>query len=134
MTAPRHAMFLLLLAVLLGSCSMFRTNNRRTLNWLDATFTPESTTAKVALVPVALPVGVLGFCADLAVVHPVTTLDDAWDDTRELLWEPKDESPLRRALFVPLAAAATPFVFVGDWFGRWFLPIDSNEPKPEDKK
>jgi len=74
-----------------------------------------------------LPIGMLAFAADLAVVHPIATIDDAWDDTEELLWRPKDESALRRTLLVPLAAAATPFVFVGDWFGRWLLPITSSE-------
>ena len=123
-----------LLLALAGSCSMFRTDNRRSLNWLDETFTPGSTGAKVALAPVAFPVGVLGFAADLAIVHPVATIDDAWDDTERLLWQSKDESALRRALFVPFAALATPFVFTGDWIGRWLLPIDSGAKTQEKQR
>lgn len=123
-TWPPYAV---LLSALLCACSMFRSDNRRTLNLLDQEAAPASTGTKVALAPLALPIGVLAFAADLAVVHPIATIDDAWDDTEELLWRPKDESGLRRALFVPLAAAATPFVFFGDWFGRWLLPINSGE-------
>lgn len=110
-----------------SACSMCRESNRRTLDLLDRELTPESTAAKVALFPVALPGGLVAFAADLAVVHPAATVDDAWDDTEQLLWHPRDESSLRRVLFVPLAALATPLVFTGDWFGRWLLPIASEE-------
>jgi len=106
---------------------MFRTDNRRTLNLLDRELAPEDTAAKVALAPLALPAGIAAFATDLAVVHPIATIDDAWNDTEELLWHSEDESALRRALVVPLAAVATPFVFAGDWFGRWLLPITSEE-------
>ena len=112
-----------LLLLLVAACSMFRTDNRRTLNLLDRELAPEDTAAKVALAPITLPVGVAAFAADLAVVHPIATIDDAWEDTEELLWRSHDESALRRALVMPLAAIATPFVFAGDWFGRWLLPI-----------
>jgi hypothetical protein len=125
---------LLSLALLAGSCSMFRGNNRRTLNWLDESFTPVSTGGKIALAPVAFPIGVFGFAADLAIVHPAATIDDAWSDTEHLLWQADDESALRRALFVPVAVLATPFVFAGDWIGRWFLPIDSGGPAHEEKQ
>lgn len=128
----------LALAILLSTtaCSMLRESNRRTLDLLDRELTPESTAAKVPLFPVALPIGIAAFAADLAIVHPVATVDDAWDDTEELLWRPRDESALRRVLFVPLATLATPVVFLGDWFGRWLLPItsDEHEAKPKEKE
>lgn len=117
---------LLLLVGTSAACSMLRTDNRRTLNALDAAFTPDSTAGKVALAPVALPVGLAAFAADLTIVHPVVTLDDAWDDTTDLLWTPRGESTLRKVLFVPVAAVATPVVFAVDWFGRWLLPVESN--------
>src|SRR5262245_31079463 len=120
---PRSIAVLLLL--LGAACSMFRTDNRRTLNLLDRELAPEDTAAKVALAPLTLPVGIAAFATDLAVVHPIATIDDAWNDTEELLWHSEDESALRRALVMPLAAVATPFVFAGDWFGRWLLPITS---------
>ena len=130
MSRPRNACGLLLVPLLVG-CSLVRSENRRTLNLLDENLAPVATGWKVALAPVAFPVGVAGFAADLAVVHPIATIDDAWLDTRDLLWTPRDESPLRRTLFVPVALVATPFVFVGDWFGRWLLPIQNREAPQE---
>lgn len=129
LSLPMHVLRRHLLLLLVGTtaaCSMMRTDNRRTLNALDAALTPASTTAKVALAPVALPVGLAAFAADLTVVHPVASIDDAWDDTADLLWTPRGESTLRKVLFVPVAALATPVVFAADWFGRWLLPIESS--------
>lgn len=132
-TCPRRrkAGGLRLLALLpLAACSMMLTEHRRTLNLLDEELAPPSTAGKVALAPVALPVGLVAFAADLAVVHPVASVDDAWADTVDLLWRPRDETPLRKALFAPVAAVATPFVLVGDWAGRWLFPIASrSEPQ-----
>ncbi len=111
----------------LGACSMFDDDNRRTLNWLDRELTPDSTAGKVALAPIALPVGIVAFVADAAVVHPITCLDDAWLDTVDLLWDAGDETGLRRALMTPISVLATPVVFLGDLLGRWTLPLSPRE-------
>jgi hypothetical protein len=126
----RHAARSLVL-LLAGACSMTERDNRRTLELLDRELTPPSTAGRVALAPLALPIGICAFAADLAVVHPIATIDDAWLDTRDLLWTPSHESPLRKVLFVPFAALATPFVFAGDWFGRWLLPISPHRDGAE---
>ncbi len=115
---------LLLCLLPLVSCAVAREDNRRTLNLLDETMTPDSTGAKVALAPLALPVGVVAVALDAAVVHPVAVIDDAWGDTSELLWERGEETPLRRAVITPFMAVATPFVFVGDWAWRILTPAD----------
>lgn len=71
----------------------------------------------------AIPVGFGALLGDSLVVNPAFAIDDAWLDTVDVLWTPDDESPLRRALFTPLAALATPLVFAGDWLGRCVLPL-----------
>ena len=108
--------------VLLAGCTTVRDDSRRTLDWLDGSFTPGSAGARGALLPVAIPVGFTGLVCDTVVVNPVCAVDDAWGDTVELLWTSKDESPLRRALFVPVATVSTPFVFAGDWLWRSIVP------------
>lgn len=117
---------LLALALALGAaaaCTAVRKDSRRTMDALDANFTPVSPAARACLLPVAIPVGFGALLTDTALVNPAYAIDDAWLDTVEALWTPHDESPLRRALFMPFAAVATPVVFGGDWLGRSVLPI-----------
>lgn len=118
------------LAGLAAGCTVFDSDQRRTLDWLDESITPPSDGARYALLPVAIPVGLVGLASDMLVVNPVMSIDDAWGDTVELLWTPDpEETALRRALVAPLAAIATPVVFAGDWLGRCLFPID---PRDED--
>jgi hypothetical protein len=123
MFRARTLLALLLLALCLGGCAVAKRANRRTLNALDAHATPASEPARWLLAPVAFPAGVLAVVADAFVVHPATVFDDAWYDTVDLLWTSREESRFRRALFLPLAALATPFVYAGDWLGRAALAI-----------
>ena len=131
---PRRLDRILLVIVLACAgtgCAMAIEDNRRTLSWLNTHATPESTTGKVALAPLALPAGVTAFAADALLVHPAMVVDDAWGDTVELLWTTEDETRFRRVLLTPLAALATPFVFAGDWAGRALFAIPEREPEEE---
>lgn len=128
---------LLVSLVLLAGCTTMRDDSRRTLDWLDGSFTPGSAGARGALLPVAIPVGFTGLVCDTVLVNPVCAVDDAWGDTVDVLWTSSDESGLRRALFVPLAALGTPFVFAGDWLWRSIVPTSpraDETPKPQEKK
>jgi hypothetical protein len=112
---PHGSPLLLLLA---AGCAMAAPENRRTLLWLDDNLKPASGVARGALLPAAIPIGLAALAVDAVVVHPVTVVDDAWGDTVDLLWTTRGETPLRQALFAPIAALATPFVFAGDFLGR----------------
>ena len=114
---------------LFAACTAVR-DHRHTLDWLDATLTPTSPTARGLLLPVAIPVGCVGLLADVLLVNPVLAIDDAWGDTTDLLWTSQEESVLRRVLFTPIAAVATPFVFAGDWLGRSLLPLEPRREAP----
>lgn len=100
------------------SCAIANPDNRRTLNALDANLAPASATARWLALPVTLPAGVLGVAADAVIVHPCCVFDDAWGDTVEWLWEPREESRFRLAVMTPLRAVATPIIFLGDWLAR----------------
>jgi hypothetical protein len=133
---------LLVALVLLAGCTTMRDDSRRTLGWLDASLTPGSPGARGALLPVAIPIGFTGLVCDTVVVNPVCAVDDAWGDTVDVLWTSSGESGLRRALFVPLAALGTPFVFAGDWLWRSIVPtapraadaVAPPRPAPQEKK
>ena len=129
----RFSAALLAAALPCGACTVFDSDQRRTLDWLDESLTPSSAAARGALLPVAVPVGLLGLGSDMLVVNPVLAVDDAWGDTVELLWTPTaDETNLRRALVAPFAALATPLVFAGDWLGRCLFPFDPRPPSAGD--
>jgi hypothetical protein len=107
----------------LPGCTTMRDDSRRTLDALDRNLTPSSPVARGLLLPVAIPVGLGGLVCDTVVVNPVCALDDAWLDTTDLLWTSRDESMLRRTLFTPVAALATPVVFGLDWLWRCLVPL-----------
>jgi hypothetical protein len=119
-----RASFSVVLALSLGGCAVFESENRRTLNALDEHVTPQGAGARWALSPLALPLGFGALAADLLLVHPVCSVDDAWGDTVEWLWTPRGETRFRRAVMLPLVTVATPVVFGGDLAGRSVFPID----------
>lgn len=117
-------LLVLLIAALTPACAVFNPENRRVLNWLDGQVQPESTTARIALAPVGVPVGSAALVLDMAVVHPVSVIPDAADDVYELYWKPRDMDWFRKALIFPLITVATPPTFLGDWLGRALFDIN----------
>lgn len=116
---------LVLFAIVLvsGGCTTLLDENRRTLDLCDAHLAPDSATARCLLSPIALPTGLVAGIVDTVAVNPVCAIDDAWDDTHDLLWVSREESTLRRVLFTPFAALATPVVFGTDWVFRSIVPV-----------
>lgn len=115
----------LALALLLAGCAVFDRDNRRLLTALDEHATPPRAAARWALSPLAFPAGLAAVTLDMVVVQPVCSVDDAWADTVDWLWTSHGESRFRRAVMLPLAVAATPPVFAGDWLARSVFPIDA---------
>lgn len=109
---------ILLLVCLLSSCAVFFEKNRRLTNLVDENLTPDSQNAQVALVPVAIPVGLLSILTDMVLVHPISQFPEALSDTYEFFWENPEGGPVRQAfLFVP-KVVLTPVFFAGDWILR----------------
>jgi len=123
----RHARSLLVLVLLLGGgCALSEKKNRRTLNLLDAQIQPESTAARIALGPLVFPAGLLATVTDQLIVHPAMVIDDAWQDTEDLLWTSSGETMFKRVLLLPLVTLATPPFFLGDWLARSIFALDNN--------
>jgi len=114
--------------VLSSGCAISSRENRRTLNALDEHATPSSAAARWVMAPVALPVSLLAVTGDMAIVHPLCSIDDAWADTVDALWTSHGETKFRRAVLLPLAALATPIVFTGDLIARSLFPLPKHEP------
>jgi hypothetical protein len=109
---------------LLSACAVFDRDNRLLLNKMDEWVKPRSTAARVALAPVAIPVGTLGLAADAALIHPVVVVPKAADDVYKLYWKPREMDWLRKGLILPLVTVLTPPTFTADWFGRAVFDID----------
>ena len=129
--APAMLVVVLAAAAWSSGCAVMEPGNRRTLNALDERWAPPTPAGRWAAAPVAFPAAVVGLLADALVVNPALAVDDAWSDTVEWLWTPDpDESRFRRALIVPAAALATPFVYVGDWIRLGFFLAPRLEAVP----
>jgi len=130
--ARAHLVVALLLVSIVAGCAIMEPANRRTLNALDEGWAPSSTAGRCAAAPVAFPAAAVGLLVDALFVNPALAVDDAWDDTVEWLWTPDpDESRFRRAVILPLAALATPFVWLGDWVRLGFFAQTRFEPEHE---
>jgi hypothetical protein len=110
-------------AILLCGCAISNPDNRRTMNKLDEWVQPESTTAKVALAPVGIPVGTAAGLTDMLIVHPVCVIPDAADDVYELYWKPREMDAFRKTLLIPFCVILTPPTFVGDWLFRSIFDV-----------
>ena len=130
MSATRAGLVvMLLLALLVSGCAVLSSTNRRTLNAMDEHWSPDTATGRWTAAPLGFPAAVVGLLVDALFVNPALAVDDAWDDTVEWLWTPDpDESRFRRAVIIPLAALATPLVYVGDWIRLGFFLKPHVEP------
>ena len=129
MSRPVRPLLACTLFALLAGCAIVRPENRRTLNALDAHVIPDLAATRWVAAPVALPAALVAVAADVVIVHPCCVFDDAWGDTREWLWTPRNESRFRRAVMTPLCAFATPFTFLGDWLWRAMWDIEPREER-----
>ncbi len=104
---------------------MFVKENRRFLNKTDEWIRPESTAAKVTLVPLTVPLATGVLATDLAIVHPACSLRPAWDDVYDLYWKPREMDWLRKSIMIPVITALTPPTYLVDLTGRILFPIES---------
>ncbi len=122
---------LVVVTALAASCAMGNGGRRRLLNYLDANFTPSTTTGRWLLSPIALPVGIVAGATDAVVLHPLSQIDDAWVDTVDVVWDFGPGTDFRTVLLTPLSAVATPVVFGVTWLWRSVFDIsDSIEMSP----
>ncbi len=102
-----------------AGCAWSNPANRPVWNAFEQNVVPDGDTAFYATLPLTVPAGLGAILVDTLVVHPVRVIDDAAGDAGEL-WDDLDwqKQYYTELGFLPLHAAATPFAFVGSWFGR----------------
>jgi hypothetical protein len=106
------------LMLCLTGCAFSVRANRPLTNALDRAVAPKSTGAKVALAPIAIPVGFASLTTDAVAIHPVRVIPRAYNSTANLIWRRPRGSYIRETfLFVP-KVVLTPFYFSGNWAAR----------------
>lgn len=106
------------LAFCLTGCAFGVRANRPLTNALDRAIAPTSTGAKVALAPLAIPVGFASLTTDAVVVHPIRVIPRAYRSTANLIWRRPRGSYTREVfLFVP-KVVLTPVYFSANWGAR----------------
>ena len=118
---------LLLAAVLAGGCAFTNPDNARILTALDNAIEPETTSGKVLLSPVTVPLGLVGGALDICVVHPTYALAYAGEDTYRAVWAGPQGSFASQAIKVVPKAAVTPVVFVFCWLGESLFDLRPQE-------
>ncbi|MCB1157149.1 MAG: hypothetical protein H7A25_07730 [Leptospiraceae bacterium] len=114
--------FLILLLLLIHSCAVLDQKNRVILQGLDAGFTPKTTTAKIALSPISIPIGFTAFMIDGLVLHPFFSLPCAIDDS---LWAFKEvpNTYILELIVFPMRIVTMLATFAGSEVFRTSIPI-----------
>lgn len=118
---------LIALPFVLSGCAFLNRDNTPTFNWVEKHLWPEGSGKRALAFPVVFPLGFAAVVTDAFVVHPVTVIDDAADDTRRALWEEFDwdQHYLTECAALPWRTVATPIMFTGDFLGRSLFDVSN---------
>jgi hypothetical protein len=82
-------------------------------------------------------VGFVAIVLDAAIVHPANIIDDAAEDTEEVLWDnfEWDEKYVTECAALPWRVVLTPAIFTGSFLGRslFDIPRRAEEARQEDE-
>ena len=67
-------------------CAITNPNNRLLTNLVEERLWPESKGRRAAAAPLVMPLAVAALAVDAAVIHPLSSIDDAIFDARKMWW------------------------------------------------
>ena len=110
-----HLLLACLAAILTSGCAVLNQDKRSLTSFFDEHLAPESDAARIALAPVAIPVGLTALVIDGFVVNPVSHLGDAFREVRFVgLWE---------IVVFPMRVVTCTAIFAYDEIGYCTLPF-----------
>lgn len=112
-----------LLAGCTANCGVLVERNRVLTGFLDENLAPESPVARVALAPVAVPVGMASMSVDAVLLNPISQMPEAAELTFELIGEVPFMG-VGEILVFPMRVITAPFLFCGIVLANTFLPLD----------
>ena len=111
------------ISIPISGCAVVKKKHRHVANLLDENLTPEDRASKVALAPIAIPVGLAALLVDGAAINPVLNLPKAVDDAGNVFTKIDSAGPGEIVVF-PMRVVTFVVFFVGSEVGRCALPID----------
>jgi hypothetical protein len=110
-----RSFILLTFFVGLFNCAIFKKENRRITNALDDAVDPHTTTNKVLLAPVMIPVGSISLLTDAFILQPLVSIPLGLGKTYEIVWEnPSGGIMVQTFLLIP-KLIFTPITFTLAW-------------------
>ncbi len=99
-------------------CAVLQKKNRTLTNYLDEKVDPQSAPAKIVLAPVFIPVGFSSLLVDALIIHPISVIPAALEDTYKVIWkDPSGGIVFQTIVFVP-KLVVSPIFFLVDFLGR----------------
>ena len=122
---------LLLTVFVCCGCAVLNPENRHTFNIVKSNLVPRHQDPTFWQYCLLVPAGLAAVALDTVVVHPLMVLDDAWQDTENVLWARFEwqDHYVTECGTLPFRVAATPFVYLPVWLMR--SAFDINGPEEE---
>ena len=105
-----------------AGCAVVDKNNRPVTRFFDENAAPDSKGVRLALAPIAIPVGMTTLAIDAVLINPVLQLPEAFSETIWLLSEVDSTGPLEIVVF-PMRVVTFVVVFTGLELTLCFFPI-----------
>ena len=109
--AMRHILVVGLVVMFTSGCAVLAEENRHLARALDDNLAPDSTTAKIALAPVAIPVGFAALAVDGVLINPVAFAPESWD-AATWAFEEVPYTGLGEIVVFPMRVVTFPVLFV----------------------
>ena len=118
-----HLLLACLAAILTSGCAVLNQDKRSLTSFFDEHLAPESDAARIALAPVAIPVGLTALVIDGFVVNPVSHLGDAATSAEKVAFREVRFVGLWEIVVFPMRVVTCTAIFAYDEIGYCTLPF-----------
>lgn len=114
----------------LTNCAIFQRKNLILVNAVEENLVPKDDSAKIWASPFYIPVGILAGALDVFVVHPISVIPKAANDTLNALWTDRNNLPyVTRMGVIPFSLLLSGPMFTLSWSYHWLFEDSTEESK-----
>jgi len=118
---------LVMLFIFFSNCAIFQRKNLVLVNAVEENLVPENDSAKIWASPFYIPVGILAGALDVFIVHPISVIPNAAEDTIDTLWSDKpDLGYVTRMGIVPFSLLLSGPMFALSFSYHWLFEDSSD--------